>query len=785
MRLSLAEPGEASVAFTTQNSNAPVLSLPTSPASSLPASPTPASDHVGSEPATPTAATEAPTSAALAIAGPTPQLPAAALEAAAPEPAAPTPAADGSAPKTAAVPSAPENLLLADPLAEPTAAPTIAPAAAAASSSMAAEPTAAPAPATASPAIAPAAAAAALAEATAAPTIAPAAAAASSSMAAEPTAAPAPVRMPVEGTYVLAGNNQPGLCFKVGIPLAKGKEGAGFYSVAFANGGWCAFKPQDQWQPCPTDQQIDVAEVMMPQTGKKGKPEGFLRNARMESGWTLFNEYTVPPDALFKTAKDKEAMFSPSRLPSLAPGDTVNCKGKVWSGKGNEAADGVGLTVVVPVVCQWLRSLDGMRGQPRRFAIVALPDGELTWAELLTTDEGLIEHTDPPKRVPADEVSSLLKKLPALLSSRDASNVQSLLGRLVTTAGRRARRSLRSSEAAPAVATPTFSDAAKAIASADASLPGWWSDEKGLKNIHKLQKKLEECTVQQLRVMCQKLSLAIDVHQSADEKNELIVRLNEKKNEDEKGTRRRALQEKKKREREEADPQTPPQRPATAECEGEEGLYAKGVPFEEEERGREAERAAAEKATRAAEQKAADAEAAVAELRAEMEELKRKKPEREAREEREALVAKARERREREEERLEREARGRNVEAGSRRWGSRPAWGGGRSRSRSRSRSSSSSSSSSSSRSSSRSRSRSNRTPPPGGVGSSSASTPFSVQKARGVVADHRSSAVSRAESKIERYERKQHNKRRTRRSRDDRGTKREKKKRSKKHKKR
>ena len=407
MRLSLAEPGEASVAFTTQNSNAPVLSLPTSPASSLPASPTPASDHVGSEPATPTAATEAPTSAALAIAGPTPQLPAAALEAAAPEPAAPTPAADGSAPKTAAVPSAPEPGAMVGAIVEsipqPAAPTTIGPgpqspaAAPKAAAPMphaptpAAAPESAPKPATdgaiPNPAIAPADAAAALAEPTAAPTIAPAAAAASSSMAAEPTAAPALVAMPVEGTYVLAGNNQPGLCFKVGIPLAKGKEGAGFYSVAFANGGWCAFKPQDQWQPCPTDQQIDVAEVLMPQIGKRGKPEGFLRNARMESGWTLFNEYTVPPDALFKTAKDKEAMFSPSRLPSLAPGDTVNCKGKVWSGKGNEAADGKGLTVVVPVVCQWLRSLDGMRGQPRRFAIVALPDGELTWAELLTTDE--------------------------------------------------------------------------------------------------------------------------------------------------------------------------------------------------------------------------------------------------------------------------------------------------------------------------------------------------------------------------------------------------------------
>ena len=66
--------------------------------------------------------------------------------------------------------------------------------------------------------------------------------------------------------------------------------------------------------------------------------------------------------------------------------------------------------------------------------------------------------------------------------------------------------------------------------------------------------------------------------------------------------------------------------------------------------------------------------------REERKEREREAHEREERKEREARVAEARERKERQEERLEREARGRNVKAGSRRWGSRPAWGGGRSR---------------------------------------------------------------------------------------------------------
>ena len=277
--------------------------------------------------------------------------------------------------------------------------------------------------------------------------------------------------MPRESQYVLADSPlEQGLCFL----MSEKKQN---YGVVFGDGRWSAFVADFPWEPCPNVQEISIAGVIMSTGQGSVKPEAYLYEPQLLEGWTLFGEHRHPLPAIVAatTKEDGTTVFAEPRLPPLKEGDRVDCLGKVWSGTGNKATAGEAVTFIA-IAQQRIKKQDGSEGQWRRVAIVALPSGQLTWAELMSKDAGgLIQLSEPSASVSVDEVGAGFRaKLTALLASRDVANVDSLLRRLVSRRGEVVLRqpTLRSSSRTPTPPVVASSiDAAAPAATPAPSLP--------------------------------------------------------------------------------------------------------------------------------------------------------------------------------------------------------------------------------------------------------------------------------------------------------------------------
>ena len=86
--------------------------------------------------------------------------------------------------------------------------------------------------------------------------------------------------------------------------------------------------------------------------------------------WTLFEEIKWPCPSKIHALPEERC------LPELRAGDRVNCLGKVLTGEG------AGLNFVCLAATPTCRY----------YAVVALPDGELTWAQAMSKEEGFLEH---------------------------------------------------------------------------------------------------------------------------------------------------------------------------------------------------------------------------------------------------------------------------------------------------------------------------------------------------------------------------------------------------------
>ena len=153
------------------------------------------------------------------------------------------------------------------------------------------------------------------------------AAIAAESAAAGPSGSPL---APPEGTYVLADQPpKPGLCFKVTPKV---------YAVAFEDGSWSGFE---------IDHARTASRSMWPmwlcRMAAAGRWSRHTSMGRAQSVDGLSSTSTGTPPPLSPAATSP---FTTPRLPPLKTGDRVNCTGKVWSGKGHNAASGEGVTFI-------------------------------------------------------------------------------------------------------------------------------------------------------------------------------------------------------------------------------------------------------------------------------------------------------------------------------------------------------------------------------------------------------------------------------------------------------
>ena len=78
------------------------------------------------------------------------------------------------------------------------------------------------------------------------------------------------------------------------------------------------------------------------------------------------------------------------------------CVGKAWAGgSSNTCVENATVLTFVAIAVQWDKT------QWRRVAVVALPNGKLTWAELLGKNEGLLNKVEASPRVPNEQLSQL------------------------------------------------------------------------------------------------------------------------------------------------------------------------------------------------------------------------------------------------------------------------------------------------------------------------------------------------------------------------------------------
>ena len=259
------------------------------------------------------------------------------------------------------------------------------------------------------------------------------------------------------------------------------------FALAFKDGTWLGCKLGTPWDACPAEQQqCDIAgSIIAP--GKMLLPEGWLYSMSLIEGWHVFEKFAHMPDFI-----DPRCSATP-RLPPLEAGHIVDCVGKVWSGDGNTCASTTTGLEFLGIAQQ----RDGT--QWRRYAVLVLRSGELTWGELLGVTEGLVKRSEPLAQASAKRVAECKSRLPEFLAKRNAGGVNSLLARLMTADGEPHLRRLRSAAPAgvPSSASPSSLPAGSSPSPLLSPAPKWPQDLKGVQ-ISALRKLTDE----QLRQLC-------------------------------------------------------------------------------------------------------------------------------------------------------------------------------------------------------------------------------------------------------------------------------------------
>jgi len=237
---------------------------------------------------------------------------------------------------------------------------------------------------------------------------------------------------PLEGQYVVIdqlndGVLREGLCFKVS------KEGAvqPVFVVAFGDGFWLGFPPGKPWAMCPESRQVNIGGVYV--ANRSYVVEGYMLRSTLIEGWKVFEQFVHPwhvwpkENGAEENAKLEARWFCPAgkrRLPPLCSGDLVECTGKVWSGSGNTGVSGAGVTFIA-----WAQgALD--EKQVKNFAVVAKPNGRLTWAQLAGRDKGFLSRSSPARMASSVELEAHWEKLPEFLAESTVSCVNSLFARM-------------------------------------------------------------------------------------------------------------------------------------------------------------------------------------------------------------------------------------------------------------------------------------------------------------------------------------------------------------------
>jgi len=281
------------------------------------------------------------------------------------------------------------------------------------------------------------------------------------------------------------------------------------------------------------------------------KVESYLYDQSREAEWTTFAEHRHPRASAVK-APLGTCTFTPPRLPSLKQGDRVDCLGKVWSGSDSNATSGAGVTFVriAQMRVKIKRSGDKQKsriGQWRRFAVVGLPSGKLTFAELMSTEQGLVKLAGKATAASTEELLKLEAQLPALLASRDAENVHSLMGRLVDGGGGIALRprsakpqgnavstaNAASTSGKASTATPSASRMRKAVdgaAPAATPAPKLPADLKGVS-----QTSFSSLSSSQLLALCKERDISVEAGATDEMLIQLLISFRQKQ-----GRRRRA-----------------------------------------------------------------------------------------------------------------------------------------------------------------------------------------------------------------------------------------------------
>ena len=157
---------------------------------------------------------------------------------------------------------------------------------------------------------------------------------------------------------------------------------------------------------------------------------------------------------------------------------------------------------LVAIVQQWTK---GEKPQLRRYAVVGLPDGELTWAELMGTDEGCLKHVEQAAAATGNELDALKAKLPTFLATRDVASVNSLFTRLIPEGGLQLRPRRESAPApAPASAPAPTAAGSDSVRKPDAPPPALPYD---LKNV--TASRLRALSEVQLRALCEERALPL------------------------------------------------------------------------------------------------------------------------------------------------------------------------------------------------------------------------------------------------------------------------------------
>ena len=295
-----------------------------------------------------------------------------------------------------------------------------------------------------------------------------------------PASAEAPqYPFPEVGSYVTVDGDA-GFVFKASSKM---------WCIAYSDETWEACGANIPWEASSEADQCAIAAVIWVLQGKLLLVESYLYRRSNFGAWTVFDEHQHP-----RVPFDRNVLVKP-RLPVLKVGQRVDCLAKVWSGSGSTCTSGAGVTLVA-IAQQWTK---GEKPQLRRYAVVSLPDGELTWADLMGPEEGYLKHTEPAAAASGDELDALKAKLPAFLATRNVSSVNSLFTRLIADGGPQLRPRR---EPAPA-AYPTAAESPP-VPKPDAPAPSLPHD---LKNV--TVSRLRGLSDVQLRKLCEERALPL------------------------------------------------------------------------------------------------------------------------------------------------------------------------------------------------------------------------------------------------------------------------------------